>query len=157
MAKWIGSNCVLPLSNSMLQKSRRLAAFAQIIRFCIVGVLNNLLGYLIYLALTWLWLEPKLAMTMLYPIGVFTSYFGHSKYSFYNRAHTPRGVCRYIIAHAVGYGTNMLLLYIFVDKFFFPHQLVQAGAMCVLAVILFLLFRYFVFPVERVNNLTPEI
>ncbi|MEM5786754.1 MAG: GtrA family protein [Syntrophobacteraceae bacterium] len=133
----------------MFPKDRGLA---QVIRYGVVGVLNNSLGYLIYLAITWLWLEPKVAVTLLYPIGVITAYFGHAKYSFSYRGRTAHGVPRYLVAHGIGYGANMLLLYIFVDRLAFPHQLVQAAAIFVVAGILFLLFRYFVFPVQSISG-----
>jgi len=136
----------------MCRKDRRWQVPAQIMRYGVVGVLNNLLGYLIYLALTWFWLEPKLAVTMLYPIGALTSYFGHAKYSFSYQGRTIHGLLRYVIAHCLGYGANVLLLYILVDKFMLPHQFVQAVAIFVVAGILFLLFRYFVFPVQHINN-----
>lgn len=136
----------------MLQKSRVWPVLVQIIRYGLVGVINNLLGYLIYLAVTWWWLEPKLAITVLYPIGVFTAYLGHSKYTFSYQGRTHSGVFRYLVAHAIGYGANVLLLYVFVDKFMLPHQLVQAGAIVLVAAILFLLFRYFVFPVPQADT-----
>ncbi len=136
----------------MFRKYRGWPVITQIIRYGVVGVLNNLLGYLIYLAITWLWLEPKIAVTMLYPIGAFTAYFGQAKYSFSYQGRTRGGMFRYIIAHAIGYGVNVLLLYIFVDKFLFPHQLVQAAGIVLVAGLLFLLFRYFVFPVQQTDE-----
>ena len=124
----------------------------QILRYSIVGVANNLLGYLIYLFLTWLWLDPKVAVSLFYPIGAATAYFGHIKYSFsFNGSHIG-GVLRYIVAHVIGYLVNILLLYIFVDKLLFPHQLVQAIAIVIVAGILFLLFRFFVFPNRYVKS-----
>ncbi|MCY1546854.1 GtrA-like protein [compost metagenome] len=111
-----------------------------------VGVLNNLLGYLIYLVVTWVWLDPKVAVTLMYPIGAVTAYFGHAKYAFAYSGQTSHGIARYVIAHLIGYGANIGLLYVFSDRLLFPHQLVQAVAIVGVAGILFLLFRYFVFP-----------
>lgn len=110
-----------------------------------VGVLNNLLGYLIYLSLTWIWLEPKLAITLLYPIGATTAYFGHARYSFSYQGNKLHGLFRYVIAHIIGYSVNVLLLYVMHDHMGFPHQAVQAIAIFVVAGVLFLLLRYFVF------------
>lgn len=124
----------------------------QVVRYGVVGVLNNLLGYLIYLVVTWLWLEPKLAITLLYPVGAFTAYFGHAKYSFSYRGRTTHGLLRYIIAHLIGYGVNVLLLYVFSDRLHFPHQAVQAVAVFVVAGVLFLLFRFFVFSSPKVTG-----
>lgn len=121
---------------------------AQVFRYGIVGVFNNLLGYLIYLAVTWLGLEPKLAVTILYPIAALTAYFGHARYSFAHQNSNSHTLLRYVIAHCVGYSVTVLMLYIFTDKLLFPHQIVQAAAIFVVAGVLYLLFRYFVFPAQ---------
>jgi putative flippase GtrA len=118
----------------------------QVFRYGVVGVLNNLLGYLIYLVITWVWLDPKVAVTLMYPIGALTAYFGHARYSFAYSGSTSRGIFRYAIAHLIGYGANIGMLYVFSDRLLYPHQLVQAVAIVVVAGILYLLFRYFVFP-----------
>lgn len=124
----------------------RFPVLLQVVRYGVVGVLNNLLGYLIYLAITYFWLDPKVAITILYPVGALTAYFGHSKYSFSYRGRSTTSLLRYVIAHLVGYSVNLLMLFIFSDKLKFPHQAVQAVAIIVVAGILFLMFRYFVFP-----------
>lgn len=117
----------------------------QVARYGVVGVLNNLLGYLIYLVVTWLWLDPKVAVTLMYPIGAVTAYFGHARYSFAYSGRTSLGIVRYAIAHLIGYGANIGMLYLFADRLGYPHQLVQAVAIVAVAGILYLLFRYFVF------------
>jgi putative flippase GtrA len=122
------------------------ATVGQVVRYGVVGVLSNLLGYLIYLLVTWLWLDPKMAVTLLYPIGVVISYFGHARYSFAYTGRTAHGIVRYTIAHLVGYGVNISMLYLFSDQLAYPHPLIQAIAIFVVAGILFLLFRYYVFP-----------
>jgi len=48
--------------------------------------------------------------------------------------------------HPIGYLANLALLYVFTDRLGYPHQVVQAAAIFVVAGILFLLFRFFVFP-----------
>ena len=124
---------------------------SQIVRYGLVGMLVNLMGYLIYLLITWLWLEPRLSITLLYPIGAVTAYFGHARYSFiYNGRHS-HGIVRYIIAQLSGYGVNIAMQSVFFDWLKYPHQLVQAVAIVVVASTLFLLFRYFVFP-NRLPN-----
>lgn len=118
----------------------------QLVRYGVVGVANNLVGYLIYLGVTWLGVDPKLAVTIMYPIGALIAYFSHARYSFSYRGDRTSGLFRYVIAHVIGYGANVSLLYIFFDRMGFPHQLVQAMAIFIVAGLLFVLFRYFVFP-----------
>lgn len=117
-----------------------------IVRYGIVGVLNNLRGYLIYLLLTWLWLEPKTAVAIMYPVGATMAYFGHARYSFSYKGSAAHGAIRYCIAHAIGYSANIGILYVLSDKLGFAHQLVQIFAIFAVAGILFILFRWFVFP-----------
>ena len=122
------------------------ATLGQVVRYGVVGVLNNLLGYLIYLLVTWLWLDPKMAVTLMYPIGAVTAYFVHARYSFAYIGRTSHGIARYTIAHLIGYGANIGMLYLFSDRLGYPHQMVQAVAIVAVAGILYILFRYFVFP-----------
>ncbi len=52
---------------------------------------------------------------------------------------------RYVIAHCLGYSINLSIQLIMVDVFGYPHQLAQALGICVVAMFLFLAFKYFVF------------
>jgi putative flippase GtrA len=117
-----------------------------VVRSGVVGVLNNLLGYVIYLLMTFFGLDPKIAVTILYPVSVATGYFGHFKYSFSYRKGHAGTLLRYGLAHCAGYGVNVAMHFVFTDRLGFPHQAVQAAAILVVAGLLFMLFRYFVFP-----------
>lgn len=115
-------------------------------RYGVVGVLNNLLGYLIYLVITWMGVDPKLAVTIMYPIGAATAYFGHAKYAFQYQGNLGHGLLRYVLAHLIGYSVNVAMLYELSDRLGYPHQTVQAAAILVVAGVLYVLFRLFVFP-----------
>lgn len=117
----------------------------QLVRYGAVGVLNNLWGYLLYLLVTWLWLNPKTAVSILYPVGALTAYYAHAKYSFSYHGGRTRALFRFVVAHVVGYLVNISMLFILVDTFGFPHQLVQALAIFTVAGVLFILLRYYVF------------
>ena len=128
-----------------------------------MGILNNLLGYGIYLLVTFLGLEPMAAISLLYPVGAITAYFGHSKYAFSYQGKHTHALARYIIAHLIGYGVDVSMLYMLWEKLKFPHQIVQAAAIVVVVVVvvvvagvLFLLFRYFVFPHSKIAPLSPS-
>lgn len=128
----------------------------QLIRYGVVGLINNLIGYLIYLVVTFFWLEPKLAVTLFYPIAAFIGYFSHFKYSFSYQGKHGFAVIRYGIAHFIGYSINFIMLLVLVDKFKFPHQAIQALAIFVVAFALFLMFRFFVFPQTNYRKVTPQ-
>jgi len=121
----------------------------QLVRYAVVGIASNVSGYLAYLLITWLGVGPKLAMTCLYALGATVSFIGNRRWTFSHTGSISRSAVRFAIAHALGYLLNLSILLIFVDHFGFPHQLVQAVAIVVVALFLFVLFRAFVFPGER--------
>ena len=128
----------------------------QLFRYGVVGVLNNLLGYGIYLLVTFFWLDPMVAISLLYPVGATTAYFGHSKYAFSYQGKHSYALARYVIAHIIGYGVDVFMLYLFWEKLKYPHQIVQAVAIVVVAGVLFLLFKYFVFPHSKIVPLSQS-
>ena len=122
------------------------AQLAQLTKFGAVGIFNNTFGYLLYLLLTWVWLDPKVAITLLYPIGVLMGYHGHFKYSFSYQGRYSSAVARYLSAHLFGYLVNLFILFLFVDILLYPHTIIQIMAIFVVGGIQFILFKFFVFP-----------
>ena len=132
--------------NSLLTAFNKSPLFYQVLAYGLVGVTHNLFTFVLFLLLTWKWLDPKIAVTLLYPVGALIGYFGHAKLSFsFSGAHLM-GLHRFFIAHVVGYLTNILILFVFVDLLGYPHFLIQAIAIFAVAGVLFFLFRYYVFP-----------
>lgn len=117
----------------------------QAIRYSIVGILSNLSGYLVYLFMTWLGIGPKAAMSILYTVGATAGFIGNRKWSFTYQGKLLHNLLRYAIAHIGGYIINFLILFVFVDKLQYPHQVVQAIAIFIVAAFLFIMFKYFVF------------
>lgn len=117
----------------------------QLVRYGAVGVLSNAVGYLLYLAITSLGMEPKLAMTFLYAVGVAMTFFFNKRWSFrHGGSHGPAFV-RYCFSSALGYAINLLALYTLVDRFRYPHQIVQAIMICIVAIMMFALNKFWVF------------
>lgn len=116
----------------------------QLLRFAVVGVGSNVIGYLLYLLITYLGVAPKLAMTVLYGVGVFTGFVGNRKYTFAHQGGRSTGL-RYLMAHSLGYLINLSIQLIMVDHLGYAHQLAQALGICVVAALLFVMFKYFVF------------
>jgi putative flippase GtrA len=122
----------------------------QLIRYGLVGVASNLTLYFIYLLITYLGVEPKKTMTLLYIIGASIGFVGHRQWSFSHRGDATRAAIKYTAAHLSGYMLNFLILFIFVDRLGYAHQVVQAAAIIIVAGFLFMVFKYFVFR-ERTN------
>jgi putative flippase GtrA len=118
----------------------------QLLRYALVGMASNSVAYLCYLALTQLGLWPTVAMTIVYVSCAFLSFLANRRLTFSHQGDVASSGARYIVAHVAGYTVNALLLFVFVDRLGYPHAWVQAAAIVVVAVVLFLAMKYFVFP-----------
>ena len=129
-------------------KTRR--SITQLFRYTIIGLVSNILGYMIYLLLTYLGATPKITMTVLYIVGAAIGFYGNHKLTFeYNGSLLGAGG-RYIIAHCIGYFINLVILIILVDMYKYSHQWVQAIAILFVASFLFLSFKLFVFRPSKI-------
>lgn len=117
----------------------------QLIRYAIVGIASNLAGYAAYLLLTFFLVGPRVAMTLIYLTGASVGYFGNRQWTFVHKGKVLITLIKYSMAHVCGYAINFLLLYVFVERMSYPHQIVQLVAILVVAVILFFVFKKFVF------------
>ena len=117
----------------------------QLFRYGMIGLLTNFLGYALYFFLTYLWSSPKLTMTVLYSAGALIGFFA-------NDGRIGVAGMRYMFAQLLGYLLNLSLLVLFVDRLGFAHQLVQAVAIVVVAIFLFVLLRFFVFAPQLPEN-----
>jgi len=126
--------------NAQIGKSMR-----QLLRYGLVGVISNAVIYFVYLLITYLGVEPKTAMTLVYIIGASIGFIGNRKWTFAHRGDFSSAALRYMLAHLSGYLLNFLILFTFVDRLGYAHQWVQAVAIMIVAGFLFVVFKYFVF------------
>ena len=91
-------------------------------------------------------------MSVLYGVGAASGYIGNRNFTFEHQGTLLGLGVRYLLAHFFGYFMNLALLFIFVDQFMYPHQLVQAVATFVVAGFLFIAFKFFVFTNLNVLN-----
>jgi len=117
----------------------------QISSYALIGVLSNLAGYVLYLLLTYSIGTPKLTMTALYSVAALISFFANRRFTFQHNGRIGVTGVRYLLAQLFGYFLNLLLLFLFVDCLGFAHQYIQAIAVFVVAIFLFILLRVFVF------------
>ena len=125
-------------------KSRK--SVKQLFHYGLVGIAINLVGYSVYLLITYLGGAPKITMSFLYGVAATTSFFGNRKLTFAHKGSMLGSGFRYVIAHCLGYMLNLVMLIVLVDKLGYPHQWIQAAAIFVVAAFLFLAFKFFVFP-----------
>lgn len=128
------------------------SALGQVVRYAVVGLASNALLYLAYLALTSAGVEPKLAMSLLYALGVIQTFYFNKTWSFrHGGTHGPAFI-RYCISYGLGYLFNLVALYVLADRLGHPHQIVQGALIICTAVLLFLLQKLWVF---RTDTPTP--
>jgi putative flippase GtrA len=117
----------------------------QITRFGFVGATSNLILYLAFLGITGFGVDPKLAMTILYAMGVLQTFFLNKRWTFSYTGSPARSFWRYTLLHLGCYLLNLALLYWLVDNAHVSAAYVQAGAVVLNAGLLFLAQKYWVF------------
>lgn len=105
----------------------------------------NIVGYLGYLVLTSYQFEPKLTMSFLYLTGVIVSYYANSRWTFFYHSLELPILAKYLAAHTCGYIINFVILFICVDKMGYKHSLIQFISIIIVALFLFIVFKYIVF------------
>ncbi len=118
---------------------------AQFTRYVIVGLVSNAILYLGYLALTAFGMGHKLAMTVLYLLGVCQTFFFNRSWSFQDSGWIQGGFVKYATVYGTGYTINWSLLWLFVDELGLPHQMIQGILIFVVAGFIFFSLRYWVF------------
>lgn len=121
----------------------------QLFRFAVVGVLSNLSLYGIYILLTLASLQPRVAMSITYAGGVLIAFLLNRYWTFAHRGAKGSALIRYVVAYAIGYVFNFLMLVWMVDDLGYPHEIVQACLILILALAFFLAQKFWIFRVER--------
>ena len=117
----------------------------QLLRYGLVGVGVNLTLYCGYLLISYLGVEPKRSMSLIYLVGVGLGFYGHRQWTFKHGGDPLQSMLRYLVAHLMGYFINFFLLLGLVDYLGYPHEIVQGGAIFIVAGFLFVVFKCWVF------------
>lgn len=117
----------------------------QFSRYALVGLLSNAVGYLLYLLLTKVGFGHKAAMTLLFAVGTLQTFVFNKRWTFGHQGLLHSSFVKYVLIYGLAYLLNLTALLLFVDRLSFPHQIVQGVMILVLALMLFLLQRYWVF------------
>ena len=124
----------------------------QFIRFVVVGVVSNAIGYACYLLLTQLGVGHKSAMTCVYALGVTQSFVGNRRWSFGYQGSAAPALVRFVGVYALGFLLNLSVMYVAVDRFGLPHELVQLVMVGVVAGFLFVSLRVWVFALPETGT-----
>jgi putative flippase GtrA len=118
---------------------------AEVLRFSIVGLMSNAALYLLYLLCTGVGFGHKTAMTILFVIGTIQTFTLNKNWTFQYQGFNKSILAKYMLIYSGAYITNLLGLMFFVDYLHLPDEIVQGVMIFLVAVLLFLLQRYWVF------------
>jgi putative flippase GtrA len=119
----------------------------KVLRYAIVGASLNLVWFLLYLLVTAKGIHPILAVTVFYPLAIYTGYRSHQRYTFQLRSGNLAGATlfRYLFLYFVIYIMNASFLLILPAHLGLPHQWAQLVSIVVCAGFLFIGMQTFVF------------
>lgn len=117
----------------------------QSIRFILVGLALNLVLFMLYLLLTSQGISPKLAMTGLFALGTMQSFIFNKRWTFTHQGFLGASFLKYVAIYSAAYLLNLIALIVLVDNLGFTHQVVQGVTIISLALVLFLLQKFWVF------------
>lgn len=117
----------------------------QSFRYIVIGIGSNFILYLVYLLLTIIGLGYKAAMTLTYVVGISQTFLLQKKWTFNYQGFFKLSLIKYLTAYFISYAINFGALLFFVDYLKIPHQLVQATLILVIALLMFLLLKFWVF------------
>ncbi|MET1154659.1 GtrA family protein [Arthrobacter sp.] len=122
-----------------------------ILKFAVVGVINNAIGYGTFVVLSLAGMPAIAAMTISYSLGMAVSFAGNRKWTFGHEGRMAPALLRFLAVNAVGYTINFTILKLFVEGSGFPQIPVQLVAVGLVAVVTFLLMRLWAFRETSAN------
>ncbi|WP_129640880.1 GtrA family protein [Peristeroidobacter agariperforans] len=128
----------------------------QLVRYGLVGLVSNALLYAAYLLLSDAGLGHKLAMSLVYCVGVIITFALNRSWTFRHDAAAVATFWRYVLTYAAGYIFNLVALWLLVDLGRLPHQWAMAALIAVTAVLIFSAQKFWVFAARRPALLPPS-
>ena len=120
----------------------------EMIRFCVVGFFSNSLLYLFYLFFTFMGVGYKTAMTLIFVVGVLQTFLFNKRWTFGCEDVVCSSFTRYALAYVFAYVLDLMALFFFSDCLGYEHQIVQGVMIFFVAIILFVLQKFWVFRVS---------
>jgi putative flippase GtrA len=117
----------------------------QIVRFGIVGFSSNVTLYLLFILLVDFGLDEKIVVTVVYVIGLSLAFVFNRRWSFAHRGGMTKSLRRYLLLYFSLYLINVVVLWVAVGMYCFPHEVVQAIVVLMFIPIVFVMQRSWVF------------
>jgi len=129
----------------------------QFAMYAIIGLTTNGLSFLVFAVLTWLGLTSECAISIIYPVQITLTFILNKSWTFSHAGRISASAVRYLIAYAGCYVLNVAGLKFFSGYLGYSHLVVQAMAILVIALLLFLTQKYWVFRVRGVSVLHEQV
>ncbi len=123
----------------------------ELIRYAAVGAATNVFGFLLYALFTTLGVSPVLTISIFYPIYTGLAFYLNKKWSFNHKGRISATAVRYMIAYIGCYVLNVTVLKYFSGYLGYSPLVVQAVAVFVIALLLFLAQKYWVFRTRGIS------
>jgi putative flippase GtrA len=117
----------------------------EFIRYAVVGAATNVFGFMLYVLITTLGVSPVLTISIFYPVHVGTAFYLNKKWSFSHEGRISTSAVRYLIVYLFCYVSNVSVLKFFSGYLGYSHLIVQAITIIVIALLLFLAQKHWVF------------
>ena len=117
----------------------------EFIRYAVVGAAANIFGFLLYALFTELGVSPVWTISIFYPVHIGIAFYLNKRWSFNFKGRLSASAVRYLAAYVGCYGLNVAMLKFFNGYLGYSHLIVQAIAIVVIAALLFLAQKMWVF------------
>jgi len=140
-----GSTCFVLCSKT--GKGLSLRCSKEFMRYAVVGAVTNMIAFLLYVFITFLGVSPVLTISIVYPVHIGAAYYFNKKWSFNYHGRLSSSAIRYLVSYIGCYALNVVVLEFFSGYLGFSHLIVQAVAVVMIALVLFLAQKFWVFKV----------
>ena len=127
---------------------RKLGSFIKIkqfLKFCLIGIINNFLGYIFFFFLLKLGISYILSLTLTYFLSLLFSFFMQSFFTFKSRNNKYVKLFKFYFIYFLMFLLNFMYLYFLKENFNINAEIGQLIIIPQIAFINFILLRYFVF------------
>jgi putative flippase GtrA len=114
------------------------------LKFCIVGVLNTIIGYVLFI-LFLNWFNYLISLTISYIITIIHSYFWNRFWTFKSSGRPLMEFLRFISVYIAVFGSNALTLFLLIDFFGFKPWMAQLFSLSIVTIISFTGHKYWSF------------
>ncbi|MCJ8344677.1 bifunctional glycosyltransferase family 2/GtrA family protein [bacterium] len=123
----------------------------QLLRFTQIGIFTNIVNYSIFLICLWFFFwSPKMSSSIAFSFGLLSSFFFNKSYTFKNTHKVEiKLIIKFLMINTCSFIANYSTVHLGVTQMGFSAELVQFAAILMAAIVNFLGYKLFVFPIHK--------